>query len=241
MVDRQAPVAAAVLLHQIGDLGGPEPGTIARFVAGAEVVPRGAQADLVDGLQVLGQMARGAVLEQHHRPLQRHEQVAFRIVHRPHRHVAAAGRIADVDGPADQRRRVVTLAQLLTHAVQPICTHAPDIGLCDRIIQRHSGRAFRLRYGNTGCRLRIHRCRGGWRGTLPHSCTSQSVVDLLAARCRSTSAYLASRESIMYGPPSAKSKRATAVRTDTPLAETDEGALLAVMRGIYREPRGVTQ
>ena len=70
-------------------------------------------------------MLRGGELEQHHRPLGGDEGVAAGRVQGPDRHVARAGRVADVHRIGEQRARIVALAQLCPQPLQPPGAQAP--------------------------------------------------------------------------------------------------------------------
>ena len=128
-IDREAAVAAAVLAHQVGQFLGPGLGLLGRAMAGAEEVPGGRQAGLVDGGDASRDVFAVVEVEQHGRPVGRHEGVADRVVHGPDLHVRGVGGIADVDGVVEQDAGHVGLGQRRLDLGQALHAQLVQLGL----------------------------------------------------------------------------------------------------------------
>ena len=153
VVQRQAPVAAAVGRHQVGDLGGPGLGALLETRPGAEVVPGDGGPHLVDRFQAGGQVLAVVEVEHHDRPLGGDEAVAHGVVQGPDRHVAAARRVADVDRVVEHGPGVVALPELLAHAPQPIAAQRDHVDVRFGVDQGRDGelggRLAIARHGHT--------------------------------------------------------------------------------------------
>ena len=139
-VERDAAIAAAMIV----DHGGDGPGERLRLLllphARRHVVPADERTAFADGLDAFRQVLAAAELEQDRLALRRDEAVARRDVRRPHRHVAGARRVADVERIAEEAAGVVVLPELGLDARQPIGAHPFHVGLPLVLRQRHAGR-----------------------------------------------------------------------------------------------------
>ena len=124
-LDRHPPAAAAMPAHQIADLGGPRLGPLVGARTRGRERHRGRRAYLVDRLEPLGQMMAAGKLEQDHRALGRHEQIARRVAQMEHLHVAGAGGVADVDRIEEHASRQIAPSELLAHPLQTAQAQAP--------------------------------------------------------------------------------------------------------------------
>ena len=120
VVDRQAAIGAALRTHQVVDLLCPLRNHLLLAVGDAEVVPERAAPRLADRFDAVGEMLAVAIVEDRGFALRRHEAIARGVVHRPDRHVARAGRVADVDRVVEQDPGVVARAQFPLHAPEAI-------------------------------------------------------------------------------------------------------------------------
>src|SRR3546814_8706488 len=77
------------------------------------------RAHLGDRLVAVGEMRAVVEVEQHHRPLGGHEDIACCVVQAPDLHVADIAGVADVDRVVEQRAGVVARLQLLAKAAEP--------------------------------------------------------------------------------------------------------------------------
>jgi hypothetical protein len=94
--DRRA--RPAVFAHELCHLF--RPGDLHRLdrVAGSRVAGGDRRANLVDRLELLGEMRTTGELVQHHRPCLRHEEITRGIARVKDLHVPRTRRVADVDG-----------------------------------------------------------------------------------------------------------------------------------------------
>ena len=135
---------AAIAAAMIADHGGDRLGERLRLLdlphAGRHVVPADERAALADGLDAFGEMLAAAEFEQDRLAFRRHEAVAGGHVRRPHGHVASPGRVAHVEGIAEESAGVVVLPELRLDARQAIGPHPLHVGLPFVLRQRHAGR-----------------------------------------------------------------------------------------------------
>ena len=115
----EAPVAAAVFAHQVGDLVGPALDALLQPAARRHVEPGGGEPDLVDAGQAPGQVLGALVLEVDARPVGADQRVMEHVVGRPQLHVHDVERVADVDRVVEQDRRAVVARELGAQALQP--------------------------------------------------------------------------------------------------------------------------
>ena len=122
-IEGESLLGPAVFPHQLDDAPRPQLDLLGQARAGQEVEGRRADALLVDGGEAVADVARGAELEQHDRPVDRDEDVAPGRVHRPHLHVARAGGVPDVHRIAQQGGAVAQTDELGPHLGQPVGVH----------------------------------------------------------------------------------------------------------------------
>ena len=169
MVEREAPVAAAVRAHQVGDLGGPARRVLGDSIAALEEIPAATGPHLVDQIEMRRQMRAAVEVEHDHRPVGRDEGVARRVVQAPDLHVGAVGGVAHVDRVADHDAGVVARGQLLrargrddTRASPPDPA-APGRAPATRRARAHPARGRRTSRG----RADAPRCAGSWTDSRP--------------------------------------------------------------------------
>ena len=102
-VHRQADVAAAMLVDQVGDFLRECPGDLFAAIAGHEVIRRPCRANLVNGLEPPQQVHAGGQLEHEGRPGGHHQRIAAEVMHGPHLHIARSVGVADIDRVEQQR------------------------------------------------------------------------------------------------------------------------------------------
>ena len=127
MVEREAPVAAAVRAHQVGELRGPTRSVLGDAIAALEEIPAAPRPHLVDQIEVRRQVRAAMEVEHDHRPVGRDEGVARRVVQAPDLHVGAVGGVAHVDRIGDHDAGVVARGQLCAHARETIGAHRRQI------------------------------------------------------------------------------------------------------------------
>ncbi len=120
LIDAQPPVGAVDPAHQRVDLVGESGGLLRQPRPGPVEEHRFGRANLVDGVEAVRQVPAGVVVEQHHRPLHRHEQVAGGVVQGPHLHVGDVGGVADIDRIEQQTGGDVALAKLVADPLQAV-------------------------------------------------------------------------------------------------------------------------
>ena len=78
------------------------------------------RSDLAHALEPGAQVPPGREVEKHRRAVRERERVADNVVHRPHLHVAGAGRVAKVDGVHHEHRIVLPAAELVPDVVRSV-------------------------------------------------------------------------------------------------------------------------
>src|SRR5688572_9017454 len=96
-IHREVLVSGTYPLHKIGYFTGPELDRLRRPWSCTEEIPWDGRPDLLDRLYAQRQVMAPVRLEQLDLAFRRHKGVSRGIVQGPHLHVAAAGRIPDVD------------------------------------------------------------------------------------------------------------------------------------------------
>ena len=150
-------MAPPLRAHQVVDLLCPLRNHLLLAVGDAEVVPERAAPRFADRFDAVGEMLAVAIVEDRGFALRRHEAIARGIVHRPDRHVAGAGRVADVDRVVEQDAGVVARAQFLLHAAEAIEAqprHVDVVAVVDQPERRLAPRPA-LQVDRWGCEV-IH-------------------------------------------------------------------------------------
>ena len=137
-VDGEGVGGAPVLAEGLADLRRPAGRHPLRVVRDQHVVEGDRRADVVHGLEPGAQMPPGREVEEHRRAVRERERVADDVVHRPHLHVARAGRVAKVDGVHHEHRLVLPAAELVPDALRAMRTHRPLVDGLDgwRLVHR---------------------------------------------------------------------------------------------------------
>ena len=121
-VDREPRIAAAAALQKLGDLGRPATRAFRSVLARLIVVPGRAVADLVDAIEMPGEMLAIVKVPEDHRAFGRDEGVAHRVVRAPKLHVGGIGRVADVERIVDDDAGEIAFHQFGADARQAIAS-----------------------------------------------------------------------------------------------------------------------
>ena len=128
LVHGDPPVAAAMSPHQIGDFRRPEPRPLGRVLACLVVEPGLAVADLVDRVEMPGEVLAIVKIPKDHRAFGGDEGVAHGVVRAPELHVGGIGRVADVERVVDDDAGEIALHQLGTDAREAVAPRHGHVG-----------------------------------------------------------------------------------------------------------------
>ena len=137
-VDGEGVRGAAVLAERLADLRRPARRHRLGVVRDEHVVEGDRRTDVAHALEPGAQVPPGREVEEHRRAVRERERVADDVVHRPHLHVARAGRVAKVDGVHHQHRLVLLAVELVPDARRAVRTNRPLVDGVDgwRLIHR---------------------------------------------------------------------------------------------------------